>query len=242
MSTKNNFFNDGSFISNYPDKKLNQSKHYKKDSSRIYSLKSLIGFDKESLFPKIKESGFNLLNPVLICIIIILFIKNGRLKIEQSKLLERKAHCSEEESSPKVGYDSNKDAEILIKIKKILIEEKKFLEKGLTLDKFSKLLKTNRSYLSKCINKNYNLSFSQLINYLRIEESIILLRDINYIDYSIAGIAETVGYSNTVSFNIAFKNLTNMTPSKFRNVSSDNLRFNEQLSVFKLLSIRDDQN
>jgi AraC-like DNA-binding protein len=107
--------------------------------------------------------------------------------------------------------------ELIIQIENLFDKDKIFMDPEITLDKISKLLNTNRSYLSETINQHYNKSFRTIINTYRINEARLLLVDEKFHHYSIEGIALTVGYKSISSFNSVFKKETGITPSYFRN-------------------------
>lgn len=95
-------------------------------------------------------------------------------------------------------------------------QQKKFLENGLTLNKFSKTLNTNSSYLSRIINHYKKQSFSTYLAKLRIDYTIHELKsNITYRNFSITAIAQEVGYNNAESFSKAFFKEKGIYPSYF---------------------------
>ena len=60
------------------------------------------------------------------------------------------------------------------------------------------------------------MSFPALVNNLRVSEARRMLADEKYRHYSIEGIARSVGFSSKSAFNVAFKKITGLTPSFFR--------------------------
>lgn len=92
--------------------------------------------------------------------------------------------------------------------------DKIYQTKGLTIEGLAKLLNTNREYLSQIINKNYG-TFTTYINKHRILDSIEMITTPKY-KYTIAAIANKVGFTSISSFIDAFKKETGTTPSKFK--------------------------
>lgn len=82
---------------------------------------------------------------------------------------------------------------------------------NLVADKFH----ISQSYLTRMIKKNTNLSFTEYLNKLRIQQAIILLSSRE--DLLIAQIAELVGYSSQHYFSRVFKNHTGVSPVEYRN-------------------------
>lgn len=84
----------------------------------------------------------------------------------------------------------------------------------LSLKEISESLHVHPSYLSREFSKYFdNLSFGDYIRKLRIEKSMILLRDEKY---SLAEIAYLTGFSDQSHFNRVFKIHTGKNPSAYR--------------------------
>jgi AraC-like DNA-binding protein len=107
--------------------------------------------------------------------------------------------------------------EIIVNLEKSMAEKKYFLYNDLNLDKLSGLMNINKHYLSQAINENLKMNFFEYINFLRINEAKKLLATEKKL--SIKEIAFQIGYNNKVSFNKAFKNITGVTPGKYREAS-----------------------
>ncbi len=110
--------------------------------------------------------------------------------------------------------------ELKIKLEDLFEKKKAYLKKDLTLSKTARLLKTNTSYLSALINKNYHCKFNQFINKYRIQKACTLLSNRKMDFYSIEGIADMSGFKSKSVFNQAFKEATGVHPSAFRKATS----------------------
>lgn len=107
-------------------------------------------------------------------------------------------------------------AEKILSKLNIFENEKKFTSLKLNLSSLAKDLDTNSNYLSKVINHQKGVNFSQYINELRINYALKLLdTDTKIRKYSIKGIAEEVGYKNAESFSNAFYKKTGLKPSYY---------------------------
>lgn len=95
------------------------------------------------------------------------------------------------------------------------IESKQyFLKKECNLYNVAKKIRTNTSYLSKVINSHFGKNFNTYINDLRINYSILRLKnDAKFRSFSIKSIAEEVGYKSADSFSKYFKAHTGLLPS-----------------------------
>jgi len=105
---------------------------------------------------------------------------------------------------------------LLDKFELILHEKEIFKDPDLTVQKLAKRLGTNVKDLSQTINGHYGIPFRTLINEKRIELAKHMLIDEKYTNYSMAGIAESVGYASKTSFYKHFKEITGVTPSNFQ--------------------------
>ncbi|MGE0077820.1 MAG: tetratricopeptide repeat protein [Bacteroidales bacterium] len=117
--------------------------------------------------------------------------------------------------SPKEILSSEKDHEIAINLKKLIHQQKVYLDSNLTLEKLATMLDTNRTYLSRFINEHYQSNFTNFINDFRIKESCELLSHPENAKFSIEGIAKEVGFNSKSAFNNAFKRFTGLTPSYY---------------------------
>lgn len=103
------------------------------------------------------------------------------------------------------------------KIDKLVKEEKLYLNPEFSVNSLCDLFNTNRSYISRAVNKNLSENFKTYINDLRIKEAVRLLSDENFDMYKIETIYELAGFKNRASFNRAFLKYTGVTPSFFHN-------------------------
>ncbi|ASK62207.1 AraC family transcriptional regulator [Virgibacillus phasianinus] len=84
---------------------------------------------------------------------------------------------------------------------------------SITLDTLAKLGNMNKYYLAHTFKKDIGISPIEYLNQIRIRESKILLETTNY---TIADIAELIGFSSQSFFAQVFKRSTGTTPSKYR--------------------------
>jgi YesN/AraC family two-component response regulator len=98
-----------------------------------------------------------------------------------------------------------------------LLEQKKyFLSKEFNQQNVAKKIKTNTTYLSHIVNTNFNKSFSEYANELKINYVIDeLLNNPVYRKYSTQAIAESVGFKNAISFTKSFKKRAGVSPTQF---------------------------
>lgn len=118
------------------------------------------------------------------------------------------------------AFSEEKQLELKEKLLNFMSKEKPYLNSKLTIHELSKQLNTNNKYLSKIINNSFKQNFVTFINSYRIEESKKLLLDTENDNYTIESIANMAGFHSRSTFNTAFKNITGVTPSKFKKVNS----------------------
>jgi len=94
------------------------------------------------------------------------------------------------------------------------VADKKFTEKGITIDKLAAQLFTNRSYISLYINTIEHKTFRNWINDLRINEAKELL--VHHPEWNLACIAIQVGFSDRSNFGRNFSKITGLTPDSWR--------------------------
>jgi len=120
-----------------------------------------------------------------------------------------------EDTTTQTEPDDAKLVNIITDLKKLMSADKPFLSKDVSLGKIADLLGTNRTYLSKAINREYNVNFNSYINDMRIKEAIHLITAGELQHLNMEGIAEKCGFSNRVSFTKAFQKFTGISPSFF---------------------------
>ena len=112
----------------------------------------------------------------------------------------------------------------------LLIRDKIYKKNNINLDILSQRLDTTRHNLSQVINEHFDLNFFNLINKYRIQEAKEIFKDDLNNNFNIIDVAYDVGFNNKVTFNKAFKEETNLTPSEYlKNLKSlrlENLKVN----------------
>lgn len=131
---------------------------------------------------------------------------------ERTPLEEKISAVSKKES---LGIDTARKKELIVSIEQ-LIDNTFYLDKDMTLSKMAKMMETNTSYLSKFVNENYQKSFANFINDLRISHTLQKLESkAEYKDLTIEHIADKAGFASSSAFYSAFKKFTGLTPSYY---------------------------
>ncbi len=97
----------------------------------------------------------------------------------------------------------------------LLNEEKVYKLNNISLDMLSQRLDTTRHNISQVINEHFDLNFFNLINKYRIQEAKRIFKNDAHNNLHIIDVAYDVGFNNKVTFNKAFKEETQLTPTQF---------------------------
>jgi AraC-like DNA-binding protein len=122
-------------------------------------------------------------------------------------------------------------------------EQKKVLEylgnnfpnKALSLSRMSDDIGISTIKISAIIKNNYNLTFRQYLNTIRIAEAKRLLQETKL---QISQIAYRVGYTNLTHFCRTFKEITSVSPNTFRQELSESSEEDESSSDFSKSNIK----
>ena len=98
-------------------------------------------------------------------------------------------------------------------------QETPFLTQELTLHELATQLDLNAKYLSQVINEVQGQNFMDFINGYRIRRAQEMLLNPAYQHITILAVAQDAGFKSKSSFYNAFKKVTGMTPSAFKNKS-----------------------
>ena len=109
---------------------------------------------------------------------------------------------------------SEDDKQLLVLIQQRIQVDKRFLEPNLTIKVFAQELGTHPQKLRTLLSTELKFEhFNQFLNYYRIQEAAIRLKNS---DLNISSIAFDVGFSSLSTFNTAFKAIHDTPPSAYR--------------------------
>jgi len=114
-----------------------------------------------------------------------------------------------------------------LQLQDLMENEKLFMHNDLSMAELARKLNTNTTYLSKVINDITHQNFSNYLNQYRIEEACRLLSEPQSRNFTIEGIAQSVGFKSKSAFNAAFRKIKSTTPSEYLITQSEEL---EQLA------------
>ncbi|MFD2823223.1 helix-turn-helix domain-containing protein [Lacinutrix iliipiscaria] len=141
----------------------------------------------------------------------------GHVGIYKYGIDEERQKIQQKRKSKKQLLVKNKTKHIIIeRLKLYLVDEKRFLDSSLTLEKTAQALELSQGHLSKIINTELQISFSDYINSLRVEEAKSYLEDSEFSNYTLVAIGLEAGFNSKSAFNASFKKHTGKTPSEYK--------------------------
>lgn len=119
-----------------------------------------------------------------------------------------------------IKYSRNRLSESFIKrckdrLTEMVASERPYLKKGLKIQDMAEMMHISSHQLSQVINLEYEKTFTEYINQLRVEHAIRLIEQ-EPEGIKIFALALDSGFSNKVSFYNAFKRHTGMSPVEFK--------------------------
>ena len=88
-----------------------------------------------------------------------------------------------------------------------------YMDSGLSLSMIAYELGFQKDYISKMFKAEYGENFSVVLEKIRIEKACELLKNT---DVRVVDVSESVGYNSDISFRRAFKKVTGLSPSEYR--------------------------
>jgi len=89
-------------------------------------------------------------------------------------------------------------------------DEQAFLDPGITLDQVAEHLRTNRTYISMIMNKEFGKSFREAINHCRIDYAKQYI--LEHRDAKLEEVADASGFTSGSQFSRKFKEVEGVTP------------------------------
>ncbi len=163
---------------------------------------------------------------VVITFLVILRYKNvsltERARILRQLLRENSAK-PKEEPEPKAKYTSSsltedEKGDIAAKIQEVLDSDAVFSSE-FSLGMLAEKVGRSPRAVSQVINEVFNTNFSSVVNRIRIYEACRRMDSTSYANWSVEGIAESVGYTQRNTFSTNFKKYTGMGIREYRKLS-----------------------
>lgn len=111
------------------------------------------------------------------------------------------------------------------RIEKVMEETTEFCSMDFSLDRLAELVGSNSKYVSQVINDSFKKNYNAFVNSYRIQMARERLIDVEkYGNYTIKGIAESVGFKSPTTFINVFKKTVGLTPSMYQNMAKNDMK------------------
>jgi AraC-like DNA-binding protein len=169
-----------------------------------------------STFIPLTGFGAYLKAGIIVMIVLILIFVTGIIwrAMKQGETFSGVEEKNEKYSGSNLS--SNERQEAVIKLDRVMREEKYFREPDITLDVLAQKIGIAPKKLSQVINEDYHQNFFDFINSLRIEEAKRLMRETTDRKTTVLEIMFACGFNSKSSFNTLFKKKTGVTPSEYK--------------------------
>lgn len=107
------------------------------------------------------------------------------------------------------------DSHLLKRVEELFQKEQLWKNPSLNIWDVSKLLKTNRTYISQAINEKNDCNFNTYVNAYRVDAAKRLLESEECFNYSLEAISEMAGFGSPSTFFRVFKATAGHTPSAY---------------------------
>ena len=159
---------------------------------------------------------------VTVCLLLFFYSRRLRAKNHALYLQYQKQNQTEvvlekmlEQQSAAEAPD--KDIQLFLEIKKLLQSEELLSNLALDRNTLAEKLSTNYTYISNAVQAGAGMSVNKYINQVRVNYACSLLKQKD--KYTISEIQDICGFQSRSSFNHAFKDALQMTPSDFQRES-----------------------
>lgn len=155
-----------------------------------------------------------LLVSLVLTFVLILFRKQRRMyrilvRQHQSYLQRLESPAAETPAA------SDPEKTLFERIETLMKKERVYRQKDLSLDKMAELLGTNRTYVSKAINRFARMTFYNYLDLYRIREATEILSRPEE-DIPFKQLSDRLGYNSVSVFYKAFRRETGCTPGRYR--------------------------
>ncbi len=122
----------------------------------------------------------------------------------------------DEKQEPVIQQNSWNFEQLSSEVLQLFENEKIYLEPNLKITHVCAKLNSNRTYISRLINNEFNATFNEFVNRYRVEEAKKILQNDTSQKFSLNHVSESAGFGSASSFNRIFKDLVGFTPGQYR--------------------------
>ena len=144
---------------------------------------------------------------------VLLFFIGFQGYLQNHTVLELK---KDEKQEPEINLKAWNSDQLKKRLLDLFEKEKVYRDANLKITHVSAGLNTNRTYISKLINNEFEVSFNEFVNRYRVKEAKDLLENDSRQKFSLNHISESAGFGSVGSFIRIFKDVTGKTPGQYR--------------------------
>lgn len=137
-------------------------------------------------------------------------------EINYDNILDDKKEDSNADKYKKSGLTKEKSEKYYSLLLDLIENTKPYQDSELTLFTLAKQLYIHPNHLSQIINQFEGKNFFDFINEKRVSDVKKALKNGEFKELSLLGLAHKVGFNSKASFNRAFKKFTGMTPTEYK--------------------------
>ncbi|MEZ4792210.1 MAG: helix-turn-helix transcriptional regulator [Gelidibacter sp.] len=115
--------------------------------------------------------------------------------------------------------EPQKMSDHLMEFKRMLVEDRLFLDSNLSLEAIADILEISKGHLSRTINSELGMGFNDYVNSFRVDEAKTYLLHPDFSNYTLEAIGLEAGFNSKSTFYSTFKKITGLTPLQFKNSS-----------------------
>ena len=132
----------------------------------------------------------------------------------QREIFEQLNEHEERDGDKEIPAPSEND--LKTRLLKLFEHDKIYQINDLRISTVCESLLTNRTYISKLINDEFEMNFNEFVNKYRVEEAKQLLLSSENNKFTMEYIAQQAGFGSVASFSRVFKEIEGTTPGKYR--------------------------
>lgn len=132
----------------------------------------------------------------------------------QREIFEQLNEHEERDGDKEIPAPSEND--LKTRLLKLFEHDKIYQVNDLRISTVCESLLTNRTYISKLINDEFEMNFNEFVNKYRVEEAKQLLLSSENNKFTMEYIAQQAGFGSVASFSRVFKEIEGTTPGKYR--------------------------
>lgn len=146
-----------------------------------------------------------------------------RRQLQDIEVTETNQHALDNNVKYKGSHLSDDDKQqLLLCIHQVMDASDEIYSPDFSLERLAMLSGSKSKYVSQVINEHYGQNFNTFLNSYRIKEACKRMGDlVNYGNFTIEAISESVGFKSRSTFVTSFKRITGLMPSQYQRLARE---------------------